>query len=45
MRLHAKVRIDESATPIAVDYLNLHGRLKHTVTHGTWNGLETTSDF
>lgn len=32
--VHAKIRIDESATPIAVDYLNLHGRHKNTVTHG-----------
>ena len=40
--VHAKVRIDESATPIAVDYLGLSGKQKGTVTHGImeWNGDE-----
>lgn len=32
--VHAKVRIDESATPIAVDYLNLQGKYKNTVSCG-----------
>jgi uncharacterized protein (TIGR03067 family) len=32
--VHAKVRIDEAATPIAVDYLSLSGKQKGTVTHG-----------
>ena len=31
--VHAKMRIDESETPIAVDYLNI-GRGPRTVSHG-----------
>jgi hypothetical protein len=40
--VHAKVRVDESVTPIAVDYLNLHGRQAGIVTHGImeWIGDE-----
>jgi uncharacterized protein (TIGR03067 family) len=40
--VHAKVRIDESATPMAVDYLNLNGRQAGTVTRGImeWVGDE-----
>jgi uncharacterized protein (TIGR03067 family) len=32
--VHAKVRIDESVTPVAIDYLNLDGRQAGTVSHG-----------
>jgi uncharacterized protein (TIGR03067 family) len=32
--VHAKVRIDESVSPIAIDYLNLAGRQKGRVSHG-----------
>jgi uncharacterized protein (TIGR03067 family) len=32
--LHARVRVDERASPVAVDYLALSGRQKGTVTHG-----------
>jgi len=32
--VHAKVRIDESVTPAAVDYLNLKGRQPDTITRG-----------
>ena len=32
--VHAKVRIDEKATPMAVDYLNLDGRQAGTVSRG-----------
>jgi uncharacterized protein (TIGR03067 family) len=40
--VHAKVRIDETTTPIAVDYLNLSGKQKGTVTLGImeWVGDE-----
>ena len=40
--VHAKARLDESVTPIAVDYLALSGRQKGTVTHGImeWTGDE-----
>jgi uncharacterized protein (TIGR03067 family) len=40
--VHAKVRIDERATPAAVDYLALAGRQQGTVTHGImeWIGDE-----
>jgi uncharacterized protein (TIGR03067 family) len=40
--VHAKVRIDETARPIAVDYLNLSGKQKGTITHGImeWVGDE-----
>jgi uncharacterized protein (TIGR03067 family) len=40
--VHAKVRIDESVSPIAVDYLNLVGRQKGRVSHGImkWVGDE-----
>jgi uncharacterized protein (TIGR03067 family) len=40
--VHAKVKIDESATPLAVDYLNLKGKQAGTVTHGImeWIGDE-----
>jgi uncharacterized protein (TIGR03067 family) len=40
--LHAKVRIDERATPIAVDYLNLHKAHAGIVTRGImdWVGDE-----
>jgi len=40
--VHAKVRVDDRATPIAVDYLALSGRQKGTVTHGIleWIGDE-----
>jgi uncharacterized protein (TIGR03067 family) len=39
---HAKMRIDETATPIAVDYLNLDGRQAGTVSRGImdWVGDE-----
>ena len=38
--IHAKVRIDERATPIAVDYYSLLGKQKGIVTHGImeWPG-------
>jgi len=40
--VHARVRIDETVSPIAVDYLNLAGRNKGGVTHGImeWVGDE-----
>ncbi|HEY2431215.1 MAG TPA: TIGR03067 domain-containing protein [Vicinamibacterales bacterium] len=40
--VHAKVRIDESASPVAVDYLTLAGKQQGTVTHGIleWIGDE-----
>jgi uncharacterized protein (TIGR03067 family) len=40
--LHAKVRIDETTTPMAVDYLNLLGRQAGTVSRGImeWVGDE-----
>jgi uncharacterized protein (TIGR03067 family) len=40
--VHAKVRIDESVSPIAVDYYNLAGRPKGRVSHGIfeWVGDE-----
>jgi uncharacterized protein (TIGR03067 family) len=40
--VHAKVRLDESTTPIAVDYLNLNGRQAGTVNRGImeWVGDE-----
>jgi uncharacterized protein (TIGR03067 family) len=42
--LHAKMRIDESAKPIAVDYLNLAGASKGRVSLGIlkWDGDEVT---
>jgi uncharacterized protein (TIGR03067 family) len=40
--LHAKVRIDETVTPLAVDYLSLKGRQSGTVSRGImdWVGDE-----
>jgi uncharacterized protein (TIGR03067 family) len=40
--VHAKVRLDESATPVAIDYLNLTGRQKGQVSFGIleWVGDE-----
>jgi uncharacterized protein (TIGR03067 family) len=40
--VHAKVRLDESASPVAVDYLNLQGRQAGTLTRGImeWIGDE-----
>jgi len=40
--LHVKLRIDEGATPIAVDYLHLHGRDRGRVSKGImqWVGDE-----
>ncbi len=40
--VHAKVRIDERAQPMAIDYLSLSGPTKGTVTHGImeWIGEE-----
>lgn len=40
--VHAKVRIDETATPMAIDYLNLSGRHAGTLTLGImeWIGDE-----
>ncbi len=40
--VHAKVRVEERATPVAVDYLNLDGRQAGTVSHGImdWIGDE-----
>jgi uncharacterized protein (TIGR03067 family) len=40
--VHAKVRVDERATPMAVDYLNLAGAQAGTVSHGImeWVGDE-----
>lgn len=40
--LHAKMRIDDSTTPIAVDYLNLAGAQRGAVSHGImeWVGDE-----
>ena len=40
--VHAKVRIDEGAMPIAIDYLNLDGRQAGTVSRGImeWTGDE-----
>jgi uncharacterized protein (TIGR03067 family) len=37
--VHAKVRIDERVAPIAVDYLNLHGKQAGTVSHGIMEWL------
>lgn len=40
--IRAKVRLDESASPIHVDYLNLHGPAKGMIQHGivNWDGTE-----
>ena len=40
--VHAKMRIDDAATPIAVDYLNLSGGQKNRVSLGIveWIGNE-----
>lgn len=40
--VHAKVRVDESVIPVAVDYLALSGKQQGTVTHGIleWVGDE-----
>lgn len=40
--VHARVRVDERTTPIAVDYLNLHGAKAGTVSRGImeWAGDE-----
>jgi uncharacterized protein (TIGR03067 family) len=38
--VHAKVRIDETATPLAVDYLSLSGKQKGTVTYGIMEWLD-----
>jgi hypothetical protein len=40
--VHAKVRVDECATPIAIDYLNLDRRQAGTVSRGImeWVGGE-----
>ena len=42
--LHAKMRLDEEATPVAVDYLNLAGAGKGRVSLGIlkWDGDEVT---
>ena len=42
--LHAKMRIDEKARPMAVDYLNLAGASRGSVTLGImkWDGEEVT---
>ena len=39
---HAKVRVDESAAPVAIDYLNLSGKSKGAVSLGIleWIGAE-----
>jgi uncharacterized protein (TIGR03067 family) len=43
--IHALVRLDESATPIQIDYCNLDGPMKGTVQHGIfkWDGNEACS--
>jgi hypothetical protein len=40
--VHAKIRIDEGATPTAIDYLNLDGAKANTVSRGImeWLGDE-----
>lgn len=40
--VHAKVRFNEAAMPIEVDYLNLTGKAKGSITHGLfrWDGDE-----
>jgi len=40
--VHAKVRVDETTTPVAIDYLNLDGRQAGTVNRGImeWAGEE-----
>ena len=40
--VHAKVRIDETASPIAIDYLHLAGRTQGCVSHGImeWEGAD-----
>ena len=40
--VHAKVRVDETASPIAIDYLNLDGKQAGTVSRGImeWVGDE-----
>jgi uncharacterized protein (TIGR03067 family) len=43
--VHARVRIDESASPIAVDYLNLSGSEKGTVSRGIMEWVGGTSVF
>jgi uncharacterized protein (TIGR03067 family) len=43
--VHAKVRIDESATPIAVDYLNLDGAQAGTVSRGIMDWLGEEARF
>ena len=42
--LHAKVRIDERATPIAVDYLNLAGPKIGPSAAASWNGTSRRCD-
>jgi uncharacterized protein (TIGR03067 family) len=43
--LHAKVRIDDSSTPVAVDYLNLAGKAKGTVSLGIMDWLGADARF
>ena len=43
--VHAKVRIDESATPIAVDYYSLLGKQAGTVTHGVMDWIDDDVRF
>jgi uncharacterized protein (TIGR03067 family) len=42
--LHAKMRIDETSKPLAIDYLNLAGAAKGQVSLGIleWNGDDVT---
>lgn len=42
--LHARMRIDETASPMSIDYLNLAGAAKARISHGSlkWDGDEVT---
>lgn len=43
--IHAKVRIDDRATPIAVDYLSLDGKHPNTVSHGIMEWIGEDARF
>jgi uncharacterized protein (TIGR03067 family) len=43
--VHAKVRIDERARPIAIDYLSLSGKTKGTVTYGIMEWIGEDARF
>jgi uncharacterized protein (TIGR03067 family) len=43
--VHAKVHIDETTTPIAIDYLNLSGKPKGTITRGIMEWIDDEVRF